>query len=87
VGPRTYPDRPARSPALYRLSYHGEVESYSVNKFPPFMELEVSLPVQESPPLVPILREMNPVHTFAPISLRSILILSSNVRLGFTSDL
>jgi hypothetical protein len=33
-----------------------------VKKFPTFMELEGSLRVHKSPPLVPIPIQMNPVH-------------------------
>jgi hypothetical protein len=38
-------------------------------------------------PLVLIVRQMHPVYTFPPVSLRSILILSSHLRLGLPSDL
>jgi hypothetical protein len=51
------------------------------------MEPEGSLPFHNSPLLVPALSQMNPATPSHPISLRSILILSSYLCLGFTSDL
>jgi hypothetical protein len=44
--------------------------------------------IHNSPPTVPILSQLNPLHTSPePISLRSILIPSSHLRLGLSSDL
>jgi hypothetical protein len=48
-----------------------------------FMEPEG---VHKSPPLVPILSWINPVHT-TPFYLRSILILSTHLQLGLSSGL
>jgi len=42
--------------------------------------------VHKSPPLIPVLRQMHPVHTFYPISIRSILIYS-HLYLGLPSGL
>ena len=44
--------------------------------------LEVYYRVRKSPPPVPILSQIDPVHTLHPSSRISILILSSNLRLG-----
>jgi hypothetical protein len=41
--------------------------------------------IHDSPPMVPILSPANPLHTPQPISLRSILIPSSHLRLALSS--
>jgi hypothetical protein len=53
------------------------------------MEPEDSLPCSQEPPLVPILSQINPVHTIPsyPISLRSTLILFTHPRRGLHSGL
>ena len=47
----------------------------------------VRYPIHKCPPPVPILSHINPVHTPHITSWRSILILSSHLRLGFPSGL
>jgi hypothetical protein len=49
--------------------------------------LKVDYRVYKSPPLVPILIQINPLHTTILISLRSILIFSTRLRLGLPSGL
>ena len=46
------------------------------------LNLQVHYHIYESPPSVPILNEINPVHDPHPTSWRSILILSFHLRLG-----
>jgi hypothetical protein len=43
--------------------------------------------VRKSSPLVPIIRQMNPVHNIPPYCPRSVLILSSHLHLGLPSGL
>jgi hypothetical protein len=43
--------------------------------------------IHKCPPPVPILSQPNPVHTHHPTSRRSVLILSSHLRLGLSSGL
>jgi hypothetical protein len=43
--------------------------------------------IHNSPPAIPILSQVNPLHTPQPISIRSILIPSSHLRLDLPSDL
>jgi hypothetical protein len=50
------------------------------------MEPEVHYCVRNSPPLVPVLSQIDPVNTI-PSSLRSILISSSHLRLDLRSGL
>jgi hypothetical protein len=51
------------------------------------MERKVHYRIHNSPSPVPILSQLNPVHAPIPISLRSILILSSHLRLGLSNGL
>jgi hypothetical protein len=43
--------------------------------------------VHISPPLVSVLSQVNPVHTFQPISLKTVLILPSDLRIDLPRDL
>ena len=51
------------------------------------MEPECSLPIHKCPPPVPILSQLDPVHTPHSTSWRSILILSSQLHLALPSGL
>ena len=51
------------------------------------MESKGSLPRLQVPATVPILSQINPVHVSHPTSWRYILILSSHLCLGISSDL
>jgi hypothetical protein len=60
----------------------------ATRQFPKILwNLKVLYSVHESPLLVPILGQINPLHTIRPISLRSILILFSHLRLGLLNGL
>jgi hypothetical protein len=66
--------------------------SWEANSFSASQEIphilwnpEVHYRIHKSPPLVPILSKLNPVHACHPTTWRSILILSSHLRLGLPS--
>jgi hypothetical protein len=66
--------------------------SWEANSFSASQEIprilwnpKVHYRIYNSPPLVPILRQLNPVHAIHPTSSRSVLILSSRLRLGLPS--
>jgi len=66
-----------------------EANSYSASHeiVPLYWNPKVHSRVHNSPSLAPILSQMNPVHTFHPISLRYILTLSSHLLLSLSSGL
>jgi hypothetical protein len=66
-----------------------EANNHSANQQIPRLlwNEKVHYRVHKSPPMVPILRQMHPVQIFHHISLRYILILYSNLRLGLPSGL
>jgi hypothetical protein len=70
----------------YLLTYGAEIFLRSCQLCSPSRTPQVQYRVHKSPPLVPILRHINPIHSI-PSSLRSILILSTHLRLGLPSGL
>ena len=79
----------------YLLIYSVEQSpSWEAKGFAPSQEIspilwntKVHYRIQKYPPTVPILSQLDPVHTPHPTSWRSILILSSHLRLGLPSGL
>jgi hypothetical protein len=66
-----------------------EANSHSASQEIPHLSCSpiVSYRVHTCPPLVPILSQMHLVHIFPPYFLKSILLLTSHLRLGLPSGL
>ena len=66
-----------------------EANRFSANQENPriLWNPEVHYRIHKCPPPVPILRQLDPVHTPHPTSSRSIVILSSHLRMGLPSGL
>jgi hypothetical protein len=77
--------------SLMELSPFWEATNYAATQELPSIlwNAKVHYRVHKSPPLVPILNQINPIHTIPshPISLRSILIMSTHLHLGLPSGL
>jgi len=74
---------PMEQSAYWEFNNHSasqEISSFLLN-------MKVHCHVHKNPLLVPSLSQMDPVHTFPTHSLRSILILSSHLRLGLPSGI
>jgi hypothetical protein len=84
---------PTFSPVSSHFCLHGTepcLKSCQLCNYPRIfhhlMEPKFHYHVRKSPPLVPIMSQIKPVYTM-PSYLRSILILSTRLRLGFPNDL
>ena len=91
-----FKELPERAPTSYLLTYSTQQSpSWEANRFAASQEIprilwnpKVHYCIHKSPPPVPILSQPDPVHTSPQTtSFRSILILSSHIRLGLTSGL
>jgi hypothetical protein len=74
--------------AWCRILFEKLIVTQLVKKYPVFFwNQKFHYRGHRSPPLDPILSQLNPVFPSIPISLRSILMLSSHLRLGLLSRL
>jgi len=81
--------------SAYLLTYSMEqIPSWEANRFSVSQEIprilwnpKVHYRIHKCPPPVPILNQLEPVHVPHPTSWRSILILSSHLRMGLPSGL
>jgi hypothetical protein len=71
------------------LGLSGEAANYAATQELPrnLWNPNVHYRVHKSPPLVPTLSQINPVHTTHPLSLRPVLIVSTHLPLGLPSGL
>jgi hypothetical protein len=76
------------SNSLEPIPFRAANSRVAAQEFPNMLcNLKLHYSVHKRPSLVPIQSQMKPVHTILPISLRSNLILSSHLRLGFRNVL